>query len=76
MSNTIYTATGCSRCKIAKKYMDERGLPTRTSTSRATEGCLWPILQKQPERCLPRKGGIEFPIFTDDAAIRQGSAWF
>jgi hypothetical protein len=27
MGNTIVTATGCSRCKIAKKFMNEHAVP-------------------------------------------------
>jgi len=29
MDNAIYTATGCVRCKIAKRYMEENGIAYR-----------------------------------------------
>jgi len=73
VGNTLFTATGCARCKIAKKFMEEHGIPFEEMDIR-TEG-------KEPFAQFYRnnrssvyrgKEGIEFPVFTDGTTIRQG----
>jgi glutaredoxin len=73
MTNTLYTATGCSRCKIAKKFMDERGIPFQELDIKAEGKDPFGQFYRNNRTAVVRgKEGIEFPIFTDDAAIRQG----
>ena len=75
MSHTIYSATGCARCKIVKGFMDERGVDFVEKDMKA-EGkedfrkfyaANRPAIWRGPD-------GIEFPILTDGAEIRQGLA--
>jgi glutaredoxin len=73
MSNTIYTATGCSRCKIAKKFMDEHAIPFQEVDIKAEgKDAFGQFYRNNRSAVFRGKEGIEFPIFTDDAAIRQG----
>ena len=73
MSNTIYTATGCSRCKIAKKYMDEKGIAYQDLDIKGDgKDAFGQFYRNNRSAVFRGKEGIEFPIFTDDAAIRQG----
>ena len=73
MGNTIYTATGCSRCKIAKKFMDERGIPFKELDIKAEGKDPFGQFYRNNRTAVFRgKEGIEFPIFTDEATIRQG----
>jgi len=73
MGNTIYTATGCSRCKIAKKFMDERAIPFQEVDIKAEgKDAFGQFYRNNRSAVFRGKEGIEFPIFTDDAAIRQG----
>jgi glutaredoxin len=73
MSNTIYTATGCSRCKIAKKFMDEKGIAYQDLDIKGDgKDAFGQFYRNNRSAVFRGKEGIEFPIFTDDAAIRQG----
>lgn len=73
MGNRIFSATGCVRCKIAKKYMDEQGIEYEDldikgdgmQTFREFYGAKRSSIYRGEE-------GIEFPIYTDGKAIRQG----
>lgn len=73
MSNTIYTAAGCSRCKIAKNFMDERGIAYRELDIKA-EGkeAFGQFYRNNRSAVFRGKDGIEFPVFTDGTVIRQG----
>jgi len=70
---TIYTATGCARCKIVKQFMDEQGVSYEEKDMKA-EGKA--DFQKfySANRLFVYRGaeGIEFPIITDGLFIRQG----
>ena len=73
MSYILYTATGCSRCKIAKKFMDERAIPFQEVDIKAEgKDAFGQFYRNNRSAVFRGKEGIEFPIFTDDAAIRQG----
>jgi pyruvate-formate lyase-activating enzyme/glutaredoxin len=73
MGNTIYTATGCSRCKIAKKFMDEHVIPFEELDIKAEGRDAFGQFYRSNRSCVFRgKEGIEFPIFTDGSVIRQG----
>lgn len=73
MSNTIYTATGCSRCKIAKKFMDERGIAYQDLDIKGDGKEAFGQFYRDNRSAVYRgKEGIEFPVFTDGTIIRQG----
>ena len=73
MSNTIYTATGCSRCKIAKKFMDERGIDYKELDIKSDgKDAFGQFYRNNRSAVFRGKEGIEFPVFTDGTAIRQG----
>ena len=73
MGNTLFTATGCSRCKIAKKFMDERGIPFQEMDIKAEGKELFAQFYRNNRSSVYRgKEGIEFPVFTDGTIIRQG----
>jgi glutaredoxin len=73
MGNTIYTAKGCSRCKIAKKFMDEHAIPFQELDIKAEGKDVFGQFYRNNRHAVFRgKEGIEFPIFTDDVTIRQG----
>jgi len=73
MGNTIFTATGCSRCKIAKKFMDEHAIPFQELDIKAEGKDPFGQFYRNNRSSVYRgKEGIEFPVFTDGTIIRQG----
>ena len=73
MDNTLFTATGCSRCKIARKFMDEHGIPFQEMDIKAEGKDPFAQFYRNNRSSVYRgKEGIEFPVFTDGTAIRQG----
>jgi glutaredoxin len=73
MSNIVYTATGCSRCKIAKKFMDERGIAYQDFNIKADGKEAFGQFYRTNRSAVYRgKEGIEFPVFTDGTIVRQG----
>jgi glutaredoxin len=73
MSNTIFSATGCMRCKIAKKFMDERGIAYQDLDIKAEGKDVFGQFYRTNRSAVYRgKEGIEFPVFTDGTVIRQG----
>jgi pyruvate-formate lyase-activating enzyme/glutaredoxin len=75
MSRILFTAAGCVRCSIAKKFMQENGLTCEEHDVtgdgkerfgqfyRANRGAIF----RGPD-------GIEFPVLAENAVIRQGVA--
>ena len=73
MDNTIYTATGCTRCKIAKRYMQENGIEYQEFDIKAEGKDVFAQFYRANRPSIYRdQDGIEFPVFTDGSAIRQG----
>lgn len=73
MSHTIFTATGCARCKIAKKYMDQQGIGYEELDIKGEGKEPFGQFYRANRSAIFRgKDGIEFPVFTDGSAIRQG----
>lgn len=73
MSNVIYTATGCARCKIAKKYMEGKGIPYEELDIKGEGKEPFGQFYRSNRSAVFRgKEGIEFPVFTDGTHIRQG----
>ncbi|MBS3977218.1 MAG: hypothetical protein KGZ75_10970 [Syntrophomonadaceae bacterium] len=75
MSNTLYTATGCTRCKIVKDFMHRHGVDYVEKDIRADgKEDFQDFYKKNRVAIIRGADGIEFPIFADGKAIRQGIA--
>jgi glutaredoxin len=73
MSNTIYSATGCARCKITKNYMQEHGISYEEFDFKAEGKDAFNKFYRANRNDIFRdKDGVEFPVFTDGEVIRQG----
>jgi len=73
MRHTLFTATGCLRCKIAKRFMDEQKIDYEEVDIKCEGMDTFRKLYGQNRESIYRaKEGIEFPVFTDGTAIRQG----
>jgi pyruvate-formate lyase-activating enzyme/glutaredoxin len=73
MEKIIYTATGCSRCKIAKKFMDEQGIVYRELDIKGDGKEPFGQFYRSNRNAVYRgKEGIEFPVLVEGGSIRQG----
>lgn len=73
MANTIYSATGCARCNITKKYMKENGIEYEEFDIKADGKTAFSKFYRDNRKDIFRdKDGVEFPVFTDGKVIRQG----
>jgi pyruvate-formate lyase-activating enzyme/glutaredoxin len=73
MGNTIYTATGCARCKITKRYMGENGIEYEEFDVKGEgEEAFGQFYRANRKKIFRGKDGVEFPVFTDGNEIRQG----
>lgn len=73
MSNTIYTATGCTRCKIVKDFMQEQGIDFVEKNMKAEGKEDFQKFYRANRKAIFRgPDGVEFPLFTDGQEIRQG----
>ena len=73
MGNTIYTATGCARCKITKRYMGENGIEYEEFDVKGEgEEAFGQFYRANRKKIFRSKDGVEFPVFTDGNEIRQG----
>jgi pyruvate-formate lyase-activating enzyme/glutaredoxin len=73
MTNKIYTATGCSRCSIAKRYMADNAINYEEYDIKA-EGkqAFSQFYRANRSKIYRSKDGVEFPVFTNGQTIRQG----
>jgi glutaredoxin len=75
MSRVLFTAAGCARCNIAKKFMQETGIACEehdaTGDGRERFGQFY---RANRGAIFRGPGGIEFPVLAEGAAIRQGVA--
>lgn len=73
MGNTLFTATGCSRCKITKKFMEEHGISFQEMDIKTEGKDPFALFYRNNRSSVYRgKEGIEFPVFTDGTIVRQG----
>ncbi|MFZ7101658.1 MAG: glutaredoxin family protein [Peptococcaceae bacterium] len=73
MDVTIYTATGCARCKIVKSFMNEQNITFLEKDMKAEGKEDFQAFYKANRHGIFRgPDGIEFPIITDGKEIRQG----
>lgn len=73
MTNQIFTATGCARCNIAKRYMADHGITYQEYDFKA-EGkqAFSQFYRDNRTKIFRSKDGVEFPVFFDGNVIRQG----
>ena len=73
MAATIYTATGCTRCKILANFLREQGIAFSDHDSLGEGREAFKAFYRQNRRQVYRDAdGVAFPIYTDGALIRQG----
>lgn len=73
MSYTIFTAGDCPRCKIAKRFMNEHSIAYEEVDIKAGGMDTFRQFYGANRSAIFRgKEGIEFPVFTDGTAVRQG----
>ena len=73
MRHTLFIATGCTRCKIAKRFMDEHKIDYEEVDIKGKGMDTFREFYGQNRKLVYRgKEGIEFPVYTDGTDIRQG----
>jgi len=73
MTVEIYTATGCARCKIAKRYMKENSIDYKEFDFKAEgKDAFAQFYRANRKEIFRDKDGVEFPVFHDGKEIRQG----
>ena len=73
MRHTLFTAAGCLRCKIAKRFMDEHKIDYEEVDIKGEGMDTFRKFYGKNRRSVYRgKEGIEFPVYTDGTAICQG----
>jgi pyruvate formate lyase activating enzyme len=72
MSLTIFSATGCARCKIVKRFMEERQIEYVEKDMKAEGKEDFQNFYKANRSAVFRgPDGVEFPIIVDGGNIRQ-----
>ena len=73
MSITLYTATGCIRCRLIRQLLKERGL-TYQEYDALAEGkeAFRSFYQTNRQKIYRGTEGVEFPLYCDGDVIRQG----
>lgn len=75
MKATLFTASGCTRCKIAKSFMKERGVHYVEKDIKGEGREDFQRFYRDHRQIIHRsKEGIQFPILRDGSEIRQGLA--
>ncbi len=73
MTHQLYTATGCARCKITKRFMQENDISYEEVDFKADGKEAFSQFYRANRKDIFRdKDGVEFPVFTDGKVIRQG----
>jgi pyruvate formate lyase activating enzyme len=73
MKATLFTTAGCTRCKIAKRLMQERGFIYAEKDIKGGGKEDFQRFYKDHRQIVHRsKEGIQFPILSDGTEIRQG----
>ncbi len=73
MSFTIYTATGCTRCKIIKQLMNEKGIAFEEQDMKAEGKEAFQKFYAANRKAIFRgPDGVEFPLLHDGTTLRQG----
>jgi pyruvate-formate lyase-activating enzyme len=73
MTIALYTATGCARCKIVKKYLQETQTAYQEYDFKAEGKETFAQFYRANRKNIFRdQDGVEFPVFFDGQIIRQG----
>ena len=73
MTRQIYSATGCARCHITKRFMKENGMDYEEYDIKADGKDAFAKFYRVHRAEIYRdKDGVEFPVYTDGSVIRQG----
>lgn len=73
MRNTLYSVSGCVRCKITKRFMVDHGIAFDEFDINAEGKEAFARFYRANRNAIFRdKDGVEFPVFSDDSVIRQG----
>ena len=73
MEYTLFSATGCARCKIVMRCMDEQGIAYEEYDFKAEGKNVFQQFYAANRSSVYRgPAGIEFPILTDGQVIKQG----
>ena len=75
MNRTLFTAAGCARCNITKKFLKERGISYDEHDAVGAGKELFGQFYRTHRTAMFRgKAGVEFPVLVRGAEIRQGVA--
>jgi glutaredoxin len=73
MANIIFTAQGCARCDITKRFMQQSGIAFEAYDIKSDGKDLFSEFYRAHRADIYRdRDGVEFPVFTDGRVIRQG----
>jgi pyruvate formate lyase activating enzyme len=73
MSNAIYTATGCVRCKITKSFLAENNIEFEEFDFKGEgQDAFGQFYRANRKDIFRDQDGVEFPVFSDGNQIRQG----
>ncbi len=75
MSHTIYSVTGCTRCKITKRFMADQGIAFEDfDINSEGKEAFAKFYRGNRSKIFRDKDGVEFPVFTDGNIVRQGAS--
>ena len=75
MSNTIYSVSGCIRCKITKRFMSEQGIAfDDVDINSEGKDAFAKFYRANRSHIFRDKDGVEFPVYTDGNIVRQGAS--
>ncbi|NQU64558.1 MAG: hypothetical protein HQ517_09795 [SAR324 cluster bacterium] len=73
METTIYSATGCVRCKITKNYLNEQQIPFKEFDFKAEGKEEFAQFYRTNRKQIFRdQDGVEFPVYYNGSQIKQG----
>lgn len=73
MPITIFSATGCVRCRVVKQLLNEHGLTYQDHDALVDgKAAFRSFYQNNRQKIYRGPEGVEFPIYCDDEVIRQG----
>ena len=73
MTNRLFTATGCARCKMTKQFMQQQNIEYEEYDIKADGKDAFAKFYRENRKDVYRDAdGVEFPVFSDGEVIRQG----
>jgi glutaredoxin/pyruvate-formate lyase-activating enzyme len=72
MEYTLFTATGCARCKITKRYLKDNDIPFTEHDFKAEGKDAFAQFYRANRKSIFRdKDGVDFPVFFDGSVVKQ-----